>query len=80
MDQTVAMLAHGAILVLPVFEVFSVMPWIVEFYFLWSQVTIMHGQKKERKEFNVSTAGFQKKSSSFERGEIAMEVLRCVKR
>lgn len=44
-------------------------------YYAWTE--------KERKGFNVSTAGFQKKSSSFEKGEIAMgsaalcEKVRC---
>lgn len=50
----------------PVFEVFSVIPWVDEFYFLYSQVTIMHGQK--RKGLNVSTAVFKKKSNSLEKG------------
>lgn len=46
-------------------------------------MTIMHGQK--RKENNVSTAVFQKKSSSFEKGKITMgsvlfcEEVRCCK-
>ena len=44
-----AVLFLCAILVLPVFEEFSVMPWVVKFSFLWSQVTIMHGQRGKEK-------------------------------
>lgn len=69
-----------AILVLPVFEVFAVIPMDCPFLLSLESSDYYAWAEKERKEFNVSTAVFQKKSSSFEKGEIAMgSVLLCEK-